>query len=81
MTLAWLKSLCFGSAYAIILHLLKHLARARASQPFAQGAIWVDFLVTDQTLVSITNRIQSATTAFDALVHKDHAKRHAQHDQ
>lgn len=61
-------------------HFFQHLAGARALEAFAQWAVWIDFLVADKAVIPVADRVQSTTAPLDALARKNHAQRHAEHD-
>ena len=58
-------------------HFIQHLAGTRTFEPLAQGAVWIDLFVADQTLVRVADRIEAPTAALDPLARENHTKRHA----
>ena len=59
---------------------LENLFGSRTIQALFERAIGVDVLFTHQTLICVTDCIQSTTTSFDRTTGEQHAERHAQRD-
>jgi len=64
------------------LKLLRHFLGARtAAQPFFKRAVRVNFLIANQTMISVTNRIQAAATALDGFTLHNNANSHPRDDE